>query len=75
METSCEKKQPVAVWNVVNIYIFDFAVGLRIKIRAPRVLKTIKLLRAQGGCHGTERRRKTWQAALSYGEPQAGFDP
>ena len=36
---------------------------------------TIKLLRAQGGCHGTGRRRKTWQAAKSHGEPQAGCDP
>ena len=35
----------------------------------------IKLIRAQGGCHGTIRRRKTWQAAISYGEPQAGNDP
>ena len=37
--------------------------------------KKIKLLRAQGGCPGTIRRRKTWQAAKSYGEPQAGTDP
>ncbi len=35
----------------------------------------IKLLRAQGGCPGTIRRRRTWQAAKSYGEPQAGTDP
>ena len=35
----------------------------------------IKLLRAQGGCPGTIRRRRTWQAAKSYGEPQAGVDP
>ena len=35
----------------------------------------IKLIRAQGGCQGTIRRRKTWQAAKSYGEPQAGNDP
>ena len=37
--------------------------------------KTIKLIRAQGGCLGTERRRKTRQAAKSHGEPQAGFEP
>ena len=35
----------------------------------------IKLIRAQGGCPGTIRRRRSWQAAKSYGEPQAGFDP
>ena len=35
----------------------------------------IKLIRAQGGCPGTIRRRRSWQAAISYGEPQAGIDP
>ena len=35
----------------------------------------IKLIRAQGGCPGTIRRRRSWQAAKSYGEPQAGIDP
>ena len=35
----------------------------------------IKLIRAQGGCQGTIRRRRTWQAAKSYGEPQAGREP
>ena len=25
--------------------------------------------------NGTKRRRKTWPAAKSHGEPQAGFDP
>ena len=35
----------------------------------------IKLQRAQGGCPGTIRRRRTWKAAISYGEPQAGIDP
>jgi hypothetical protein len=35
----------------------------------------VKLLRVDGGCLGAERRRKTWQAAISLGEPQAGADP
>ena len=35
----------------------------------------IKLQRAQGGCPGTIRRRRTWQAAKSNGERQAGIDP
>ncbi len=35
----------------------------------------IKRLRACGGCLGTERRRRTWYTAISFGEPYAGFDP
>ena len=35
----------------------------------------IKRRRAQGGCQGTDCRRRTWQAAKSLGEPQAGIDP
>src|SRR3954447_1736624 len=31
--------------------------------------------RASGGCLGVERRRRTWHAAKSPGEPRAGFDP
>ena len=45
-------------------------IGLRIESD-----EKIKLIRAQGGCPGTIRRRRTWQAAKSYGEPQAGADP
>src|SRR5208283_1705169 len=52
----------------------------RKRIVAPRqttnwVSFMIKLLRAYGGCLGARRRRRTWQAAISLGEPQAGFDP
>ena len=35
----------------------------------------IKHIRAQGECPGTDCRRRTWQAAKSHGEPQAGVDP
>ncbi len=35
----------------------------------------VKLLRAHGGCLGACRRRRTWQAAISFGEVQATFDP
>lgn len=35
----------------------------------------IKLERAYGGCLGTRSRRRTRQAAISYGEPQIGLDP
>src|SRR5438552_3798588 len=35
----------------------------------------VKLLRANGGCLGAGKRRRTWQAAISLGEPQAGIDP
>ena len=45
-------------------------IGLRTKSD-----EKIKLIRAQGGCQGTIRRRRTWQAAKSLGEPQAGIDP
>jgi len=36
---------------------------------------TVKLERAHGGCLGVERRRRTWTAAISPGEPLTGFDP
>ena len=36
------------------------------------VRRKIKHIRAQGECQGTDCRRRTWQAALSHGEPQAG---
>jgi hypothetical protein len=29
----------------------------------------VKLLRAYGGCLGASRRRRTWLAAISFGEP------
>ena len=35
-------------------------------------LKAFKaILRAHGGCLGTKRRRRTWQAAISFGELHA----
>ena len=36
---------------------------------------TVKLRRAHGGCLGSQRRRRTWTAAISFGEPLTGFDP
>ena len=36
---------------------------------------TVKLRRAHGGCLGDQRRRRTWIAAKSSGEPLTGFDP
>jgi hypothetical protein len=36
---------------------------------------TVKLQRAHGGCLGDQRRRRTWTAAKSSGEPLTGFDP
>ena len=35
----------------------------------------VKQLRAQGGCLGFGKRRRTWQAAISFGEAQTAFDP
>ena len=34
-----------------------------------------KLLRADGGCLGIRRRRRTWKAAISFGELLTSFDP
>ena len=36
---------------------------------------TVKLIRAQGECLGTESRRRTRQAAISCGEEQISIDP
>src|ERR1041384_8861824 len=36
---------------------------------------TVKLRRAHGGCLGDQRRRRTWIAAKSSGEPLTGCDP
>src|SRR5271165_6487204 len=35
----------------------------------------VKLQRAYGGCLGSQRRRRTWTAAISSGEPLTGRDP
>ena len=34
-----------------------------------------KLRRAYGECLGSQRRRRTWTAAISSGEPLTGYDP
>ena len=43
--------------------------------RLPADRLVVKLVRALGGCLGVRRRRRTWLAAISHGEPQAGVDP
>ena len=35
----------------------------------------VKLQRAHGGCLGDKRRRRTWEAAISFGELLTSFDP
>ena len=35
----------------------------------------VKLRRAYGGCLGIRKRKRAWLAAISLGEPLAGFDP
>jgi hypothetical protein len=37
-------------------------------------IHTIKIVRAYGGCLGTGSRRRTWQAAISRVELQAGYE-
>ena len=53
----------------------DYGSSFKIAVWSQDHDEKIKLQRAQGGCPGTIRRRRTWQAAKSYGEPQAGIDP
>ena len=48
----------------------ELSIGLREKSD-----EKITLIRAQGGCQGTIRRRRTWPAAKSHGELQASIDP
>jgi hypothetical protein len=43
--------------------------------RAGAAVGSRALRRAFGGCLGTRRRRRTWHAAKSHGEPRAGVDP
>jgi hypothetical protein len=43
--------------------------------RERRLGASVKRESAQGGCLGTSRRRRTWQAAKSLGELQASVDP
>ena len=52
---------------------FSRCVPKRFGVR--RVNFMVKLLRAHGGCLGRRRRRKTWQAAISFGERQTRIDP
>jgi hypothetical protein len=52
------------------------SIGLRASNQFDACLRDkVKLQRAHGGCLGDERRRRTWTAAKSFGEPLAGFDP
>ena len=46
-----------------------------VELRSELSQVSVKLLRAYGGCLGASRRRRTWPAAISLGEPLAGFDP
>ena len=41
---------------------------LELRLGRPE-FRVTKLLRACGGCLGSRRRRRTWVAAISYGEP------
>ena len=71
-KTSCEENNQLRMCRKTYI-LLQLVSG--VESQHTEVCTTIKILRAQGGCHGTGRRRKTWQAAKSHGEPQAGFDP
>ena len=45
------------------------SLNLNLKLNLQFYEFMVKLLRAYGGCLGARRRRKTWQAAISFGEP------
>src|SRR5512139_1655799 len=51
------------------------AIELRTRALDACLRGTVKLRRAHGGCLGNERRRRTWTAAKSFGEPLTGCDP
>ena len=53
-----------------------FTKALQERARTVKISKGIaKRIRADGGCLGFWRRRRTWKAAKSPGEPQTGIDP
>ena len=58
------------------LYLFDRPNGIGVGVSGSgfRARRT-SMRRAFGGCLGTRRRRRTWHAAKSHGEPRAGFDP
>ena len=45
------------------------------KNQAGKNFIVIKLIRAIGGCLGIDRRRRTYNLAKSFGEPERGSDP
>ena len=62
----------------LNFRFFDNCIRVTDSKKAHLVATTtvvVKLRRAYGGCLGARRRRRTWLAAISLGEPLAGFDP
>ena len=69
-KASCKRSKWYRTEQSVRTTSVEETIGLRIESD-----EKIKLIRAQGGCPGTIRRRRSWQAAISYGEPQAGIDP
>ncbi len=46
-----------------------------IKAESKKIKFMAKLLRADGGCLGIRRRRRTWKAAIIFGELLTGYDP
>ena len=53
---------------------FDKRIAKRLNERLrKRYMIMAKLLRASGGCLGAGWRRKTWLAAISFGEPLSRY--
>ena len=72
MTTAYERKDEIKRL-VISVQFNDENHWAR-KIGLRRIDEKIKLTRAQGGCPGTIRRRRTRSAAISLEEPQAGID-
>ena len=72
MSTGCgppDRRRPR--WDFSGV---GFRVGFRFFFCGKPEIE-VKHERAQGGCLGSGKRRRTWQAAISFGEAQTAFDP
>ena len=64
-----EEGDPLAgkeVWGLVRLLLCGRGKHLDSRIWM-REIKEVKVLRAHGGCLGTDGRRRAWQAAKSFG--------
>ena len=48
---------------------------MKTRIKDTQPIRMVKLIRADGGYLGTQRRRRTWRPTKSSGELEASIDP